>query len=619
MSTMIRSICLLLILAPLIAAAQTTVSVTAIDAEAAELGQDVAIFRFTRTGSTANALSVSTTDDPTTTAVVADYTDNNGGQFRSFRSVTIAAGQSFFDLVLTPALDNRVEGEEQLDISLASGSYVIGSPSSAGMTIADDPPVVTLATIDGDAAEAGQDPATFRFERSGGNIAQALSVSTTDDPTTTAVVADYTDNNGGQFRSFRSVTIAAGQSFFDLVLTPALDNRVEGEEQLDISLASGSYVIGSPSSAGMTIADDPPVVTLATIDGDAAEAGQDPATFRFERSGGNIAQALSVSTTDDPTTTAVVADYTDNNGGQFRSFRSVTLAAGQSFFDLVLTPALDNRVEGEERLDISLASGSYVIGSPSSAGMTIADDPPVVTLVATDEDSAEAGQDPATFRFERSGGNIAQALSVSTTDDPTTTAVVADYTDNNGGQFRSFRSVTLAAGQSFFDLVLTPALDNRVEGEEQLDISLASGSYVIGSPSSAGMTIADDPPVVTLVATDDIAVESGDPATFRFERNGGNIAQTLGVSTTDDPTTTAVVADYTDNNGGQFRSFRSVTIAAGQTFFDLEISAVLDNLVEGDEQLDITIATGGYVIGDPASAGIVLRDSFLFDDRFEQP
>ena len=501
MSTMIRSICLLLILAPLIAAAQTTVSVTAIDAEAAELGQDVAIFRFTRTGSTANALSVSTTDDPTTTAVVADYSDNNGSQFRSFRSVTIAAGQSFFDLVLTPTLDNLVEGEERLDISLASGSYVIGSPSSAGMTVADDPPVVTLVATDEDSAEAGQDPATFHFERSGGNIAQALSVSTTDDPTTTAVVADYTDNNGGQFRSFRSVT----------------------------------------------------------------------------------------------------------------------LAAGQSFFDLALTPALDNRVEGEERLDISLASGNYVIGSPSSAGMTIADDPPVVTLVATDEDSAEAGQDPATFRFERSGGNIAQALSVSTTDDPTTTAAVADYTDNNGGQFRSFRSVTLGAGQSFFDLVLTPALDNQVEGEEQLDISLASGSYVIGSPSSAGMTIADDPPVVTLVTTDDTAVEGGGPATFRFKRSGGNIAQALSVSTTDDPTTTAVVADYTDNNGGQFRSFRSVTIAAGQTLFDLEISAVQDDMVEGDEQLDITIATGGYVIGDPASAGIVLRDSFLFDDSFEQP
>jgi hypothetical protein len=56
-----------------------------------------------------------------------------------------------------------------------------------------------------------------------------------------------------------------------------------------------------------------------------------------------------------------------------------------------------------------------VVGTPDTATVTITDDPPVVNVVATDPDAAEAGADPGVFMFQRTGGNLAAALTVRST------------------------------------------------------------------------------------------------------------------------------------------------------------------------------------------------------------
>ncbi|MDJ0654412.1 MAG: hypothetical protein QNJ40_09685, partial [Xanthomonadales bacterium] len=177
----------------------------------------------------------------------------------------------------------------------------------------------------------------------------------------------------------------SGQTAFDLVITAVADILVEGEETLDLTLAPGSYIIGEPSSAGVVIADDQPRVTVTALDGVAAE-GTNAGTLRFERTGGNINQALTIFTTLDGT--ADVNDYTDNNSGVFRSFGQVTIGVGETIFDLVLTAAADQIDEGEETLVVSLAPGSYEIEGVGMAMLTILD-----TLVFSDsfEESGATG------------------------------------------------------------------------------------------------------------------------------------------------------------------------------------------------------------------------------------
>jgi predicted extracellular nuclease len=111
-----------------------TVAIAATDANAAEAGTNPGTFRITRTGDTANALSVSYT--VATGAGQAtngtDYTPNLTG------TATILAGQSFVDITITPVDDLLVEGNETVILTLASSAnYTLGT-AIATVTIADN-------------------------------------------------------------------------------------------------------------------------------------------------------------------------------------------------------------------------------------------------------------------------------------------------------------------------------------------------------------------------------------------------------------------------------------------------------------------------------------------------
>ena len=111
-----------------------TVAIAATDANAAEAGTDPGTFRITRTGDTANALSVSYT--VATGAGQAtngtDYTPNLTG------TATIPAGQFFVDITITPVDDPLVEGNETVTLTLASSAnYTLGT-ATATVAIADN-------------------------------------------------------------------------------------------------------------------------------------------------------------------------------------------------------------------------------------------------------------------------------------------------------------------------------------------------------------------------------------------------------------------------------------------------------------------------------------------------
>ena len=53
---------------------------------------------------------------------------------------------------------------------------------------------------------------------------------------------------------------------------------------------SSNYLIGTPNTGTVTIADDPAIITVtSTVDPFASEAGPDPGVFTFTRSGGDLA------------------------------------------------------------------------------------------------------------------------------------------------------------------------------------------------------------------------------------------------------------------------------------------------------------------------------------------
>src|SRR6185437_5110560 len=213
-----------------------TVSISESDTTEGEIAGSSGYFRFTRSGSTANDVTVNYTDTLTGTATSGvDYYALSG-------SVTIPAGQSYADADVTALADNLVERNETIIATISSNSaYIVGTPSTATLTITDDPPIVSLSSI-GNTTEGG-DPGYVTFTRTGGDINSALSVTYSVGGSATSET-DYTALSG-------AVSIPAGAATVNVNITALRDNLVEGAETviLTITGAGARYLTGAPSVA----------------------------------------------------------------------------------------------------------------------------------------------------------------------------------------------------------------------------------------------------------------------------------------------------------------------------------------------------------------------------------
>ncbi|HET6861941.1 MAG TPA: SdiA-regulated domain-containing protein, partial [Pyrinomonadaceae bacterium] len=159
-------------------------------------------------------------------------------------------------------------------------------------------------------------------------------------------------------------------------------------------------------------------------------------------------------------------------------------------------PTFDNAAE-LNNATISLLSaaginGAFVApndstetGSPGTIGAPSA---PVVGITATDPSATETGNDSATFRITRNGSNVGPLTVSYTIATGAGQATSADYSPALTGV------ATIASGQSFVDIIITPVTDNLVEGSETVTLTLGdSGSYDVGANKTATVTITDNP------------------------------------------------------------------------------------------------------------------------------
>src|SRR4029453_12550937 len=177
-------------------------------------------------------------------------------------SVSIPANQSSVTITVTPVADNLVEGDETVTIQLVASpsnppAYSLGVTTNAQVTIADDPPIVSVAANDPNASEPGSDTGQFTISRTGGNIATSLGVTVVRSGTATNAT-DYTSISAN---ATFTATIPANQASTTINITPINTASVEGDETVVLTLSPSSavppiYSVGAAGAATVTIADD---------------------------------------------------------------------------------------------------------------------------------------------------------------------------------------------------------------------------------------------------------------------------------------------------------------------------------------------------------------------------
>jgi hypothetical protein len=465
-----------------------------------------------------------TRNGPTTSALTVSYAVGGiatpGSDYSALgTSVTFAAGSATAVKMVAVIDDLEVEAPETVEVTVVAGTgYVVGSPTAATVTIADnDLPAVSVVATDAAAGEPS-DGGTFMFTRSG--------------PTTSALTVNCavggTATPGSDYSILgTSVTFAAGSATAVKMVTVTDDIEVEAAETVEVTVVAGAgYTVGSPSAATVTIADnEASMLDVALVTGKTLGAMQNSITAwmgmrirvggapmvvtelgRIYLSGNSAAHELRLV---QATTKAVVASAVwDPAGGVHGLFRyvrlssPVTLAANTEYYLVSREIAGGDRWCNGATL-VTTTAGAGVLGTAISAeGVTWtlgsvagrafvptdlkyqgAGEVPMVSVVATDGAAGEPS-DGGRFMFTRSG--------------PTVSALTVDFTvggtGTSGTDYSALgTSVTFAAGSATASLAVTVTDDSEVEAAETVDVTLVAGTgYVVGSPSTATVTIADN-------------------------------------------------------------------------------------------------------------------------------
>src|SRR5690606_38462522 len=164
-------------------------------------------------------------------------------------------------------------------------------------------------------------------------------------------------------------------------------------------------------------------------------------------------------------------------------------------------------------------------------------------------------------------------------------------------------SVTIPAGQTSVSVTVNASTDTETEGAETVIVSLAAGTgYVLGTPSSATLTIVDQGTAVDPTVTLSVA-----PATINEGENAQFIVTLSEAATSDITVNLAGLPTGTATFGTDYTvvglAAPSVTIPAGQTSVSVTVNASTDTETEGAETVIVSLAAGtGYVLGTPSSA-----------------
>lgn len=274
----------------------------------------------------------------------------------------------------------------------------------------------------------------------------------------------------------------------DIALTSVTDNAPDGDKSITITTTAASAdanynAIGVADIAVTNQDKDKYTATIIATDENATEAGQDRGTFTVSLNA-NATGSTGVSFSITGTANHAGSDYTPLLASP------VTVAPGTRTATLTITPVNDNLLEGDETITVTLASGAnYVVGTPSSATITIFDDEvpevPTVSISASATRAREADGTQGFFTVSRTGLKT-DPLAVFFTVGGTATAV-SDYTAISGS------SVIIPAGSSNTVMAVKPVNDSEVEGDETVTLTLSSSAnYITGSSSTATVTITDD-------------------------------------------------------------------------------------------------------------------------------
>ena len=357
---------------------QVTLAVS--PASVLEDGATNLVYTFTRTGSTASAMTVNFSVGGTASFTQPDYSQSGAATFTATSgTVVIPAGSSTATVTVDPSADTTVEPDETVVLTVTSGSgYSVGSPSSATGTIVNDDTDVSVAVSPASVAEDGATNLVYTFTRAGVTTnALTVNFSIAVGGNNATFPVDYTQSGASTFAPpVGTVAFAPGNSTATVTVDPTADPIVEPDETVIFTVTSGTgYNVGSPSVSTGTITNDDADVSVTVAPSSVTEDGPTNLVYTFTRTGFTLVP-VTVNFSVGGTAVFSQPDYTQTGAATYSDTSgTVVFGVGQATATVTIDPTADSTPEPDETVTLTVTSGTgYNVGSPSSATGTILND-----------------------------------------------------------------------------------------------------------------------------------------------------------------------------------------------------------------------------------------------------
>jgi hypothetical protein len=301
------------------------------------------------------------------------------------------------------------------------------------------------------------------------------------------------------------------------------------------------------------------------------------------------------------------ATIADNDYSVAAPSGTLTWADGDATTRLIaITVKGDLKYETDETVLLALSNptGGATTGGTNPA-LTITNDDPAPSFSIDDVTHSEgnAGTTAYVFTVTKTGSTALSASVNFQTADGSATVAGNDYQSQTG-------SLTFLPGDTTKTITVLVNGDTTVEPDETFSVNLSGAiNATISDGQGVGTIINDDTDVSLAVSPASVLEDGATNLVYTFTRNG-NTTGALTVNFTVGGTAT-FNSDYTQTGAATFSTTNgTVTFAAGSSTATVTIHPTADNVVEPNETVILTVASGsGYGVASPSAAtGTIVND-----------
>ena len=493
------------------------------------------------------------------------------------RDIIFAPGETSREIMLDLLDDDVVEPDETFTISLSAVSGPVSTGAATTVTLTDD----DQAIIRINPSDSGH-PSTEQVEEGGqGTIWIQMNKAHQEDVTMDCVVKGTATPGEDYVTLHHRVTIPAGSEALAVTLNTIDDNLVEGLETF-------IFIIANPVGSGVSIDPEQSEHTVNIMDND--DSPDVPVVIITAGSGITEGGDAEFTVTANPTPAAdlpvnVTVVATSGFGAAGTGQRTVTIpTSGSATFTVGTVDDAEDEPDGSITGTLQAGSSYRVSSTQGSTTVTVADDDEPILAEAT-------------VSFEKASYTLDEddnVLHIKVVMDKAITSEVTvllrmHSTDSEAGRggdaymYPSDQYFSFAPGETSREITVYPVDNDVVEPEETFTISIdvVSGPLDTGAPTT--VTLTDDDEAVIFIEPNNAIrqVEEGGRGHIGIYKSKPN----------QEEVTVDFVVGGTATAGADYVALpHRVTIPAEATYFVATVNAIDDELGEGTETIEFSLA-----------------------------